>query len=128
MAVAWVLVVDDDPVVVARIRAVLGAAGYGVVDARSGRLGLERIAIAPPDLVITSILMPDGDGIELICAVKRERPDLPVVAISDRRLLRGLDVLQLARQLGADVILEKPVDDEVLTGTVADLIPARPAP
>lgn len=127
MSLASVLVVDDDPVVVARTRAVLGAEGYAVTDVRCGRHGLERIAVCPPDLVVTSILMPDGDGIELICAVKRERPNLPVVAVSDRRLLRGLDLLRLASQLGADVALEKPVGDDVLVATVARLIQARRA-
>ncbi len=127
MALASVLVVDDDPVVVAKTRAVLGAAGYAVLDAVCGRKGLARIAAAPPDVVITTILMPDGDGIELICAVKRQRPDLPVVAVSDRRLLRGLDLLRLASQLGADVVLEKPVGDDVLVATVARLIQARRA-
>lgn len=127
MALASILFVDDDPLAVASARAVLGAAGYAVQEARCGRQGLERIAACPPDLVITTILMPDGDGIELICAVKRERPGLPVIAMSDRRLLRELDLLRLASRLGADVVLQKPVDDARLVATVAGLIPANRA-
>lgn len=127
MALATILVVDDDPVAVAKTQAVLRAVGYGVLDARCGRHALERIAASAPDVVITTILMPDGDGIELIRAVKRERPGLPVIAVSDRRLLRGLDLLRLASQLGADVVLEKPVDDALLVTTVTRLIQAERA-
>lgn len=77
---------------------------------------------SPPDVVITAILMPDGDGIELISAVKGGRPGLPIIAVSDRRLLRGLDLFHLATGLGADAVLEKPFEGETLLATVAGLL------
>lgn len=122
MAFESVLVVDDDVAAVASARAVLNAAGYAVYDAPCGRRGVRRVMANPPDVVITAILMPDGDGIELITAVKRGRPKTPIIAISDRRLLRGLNLFQLATAVGADAILEKPLEGETLLATVAGLI------
>ena len=122
MAFESVLLVDDDTAAVASARAVLNAAGYAVYDARCGQRAVQRVMTRPPDVVITAILMPDGDGIELITAVKRGRPEMPIIAISDRRLLRGLDLFHLAQALGADAVLEKPLEGETLLATVAGLI------
>ena len=127
MAFESVLVVDDDRAAVASVRAVLNGAGYAVYDARNGQRALQWVMASPPDVVITAILMPDGDGIELITAAKGERPDLPIIAISDRHLLRGLDLFKLATALGADAVLPKPLEGETLVATVAGLIGATRA-
>lgn len=119
MAVASVLVVDDDAAAAAWARAVLSAAGYAVFNVRCGHLGLQRVMASPPDVVITAILMPDGDGIELITAVKAWRREIPIIAVSDCRFLGGLDLFDLATKLGADAVLAKPLDGETLLATVA---------
>ena len=55
-------------------------------------------------------------------AVKGARPGLPIIAVSDRRLLRGLDLFHMATVLGADAVLEKPFEGETLLATVAGLL------
>ncbi|MEI9964807.1 MAG: response regulator [Caulobacteraceae bacterium] len=121
MVLVSVLVVDGDIAALASARAVLSAAGYAVDEALSGRRGLQRVIANPPDLVITEILMPDGDGIELITAVKREHPGMPIIAVTDRAFLGGLNLLDLAGRLGADAMLDKPLEAERLLSTVARL-------
>ena len=121
MTAVSVLVVDDDIVSVACARKVLGAAGYAVTEAMNGRGALEQIMANPPDVLITDILMPDGDGIELITAVRDAFPTVRVIAVSERRLLGALDLLDLASELGANLTLEKPVPADRLLANVASL-------
>ncbi|MDB5469757.1 MAG: hypothetical protein JWR84_1317 [Caulobacter sp.] len=122
MAFASVLVVDDDAAALASVRAVLSGAGYAVDEAVNGRRALRRIMAGPSDVLITEVLMPDGDGIELIAAVKAAHPDMRIIAVSERRFLRGLDLLDLARKLGADAVLDKPFEAAMLLVTVARLL------
>ncbi len=122
MAPGLVLLVDDDLDALASARAVLCAAGYTVNESLNGRRALQRISASPPNLLITEIVMPDGDGIELITAVKRAHPDMRIIAVTDRRFLAGLDLLDLASKLGADATLDKPLMADRLVATVARLV------
>jgi hypothetical protein len=67
-------------------------------------------------VLLTEILMPDGDGVENICAVTRARPDVRIIAVAERRLLGRLDLLDLAGNLGADATLEKPLGGSLIGG------------
>jgi CheY-like chemotaxis protein len=60
----------------------LTSRGYDVTACASGREALDRLAMAPFDLVITGILMPHLDGLELVCALRR-RAGPPVIAVAD---------------------------------------------
>jgi two-component system, chemotaxis family, chemotaxis protein CheY len=116
-----VLVVDDDIAALEAARRVLSTAGYAVAEALNGGEALERIMANPPDVLITDILMPEGDGIELITEIRRTHPALRVIAVTDRRLLGALDLLDLAKKLGADATLEKPLAPDGLLAAVAKL-------
>lgn len=124
-----VLVVDDDTAALAYIRDVLGAAGYAVTEAVCGARALRQIAANPPHVLITDMLMPDGDGVELITAVRCAYPAIHVIAVSECRFLCSLDLLDLARKLGADATFEKPLDAGRLLAKVASLtgVEVRPA-
>jgi CheY-like chemotaxis protein len=106
----------------ASARAGLTAEGYGVNQTLNGGQALQRITVNLPDVLITEILMPDGDGIELITAVKRAHPDIPIIAMTEHRFLGRLDLFDLASKLGADAVLDKPLDAERLLATVARLV------
>lgn len=121
MAFASVLLVDDDLVASASARGLLSAAGYTVDDCLNGQRALRRVMANPPDVLITEILMPDGDGIELITAVKRFHLDMRIIAITNRRFLGGLDLFDLASKLGADATLDKPLKAGGFLATVARL-------
>ena len=122
MAVASVLVVDGDTHALASARAVLAGAGYNTREASGGWRALEGFSATPPDVLVTEILMPDGDGIELIAAVKRSHRQVRIIAVTGRRMLGKLDLLDLASKLGADATLEKPFRPEVLLATVTVLV------
>ena len=80
------------------------------------------------DLVITDILMPDGDGLEVISALKRAQPSTRVIAISGGGShLRAEDCLKLAKGLGAHGVLQKPFDRQQLLALVEPMV-ARPGP
>jgi CheY-like chemotaxis protein len=104
-----ILVVDDSPDVAHVLSVWLEHDHRRVFCAHSGREAaaiLERQAI---DAVVTDILMPDGDGIELLTALRLRQPRLRLVAMSGGgRYLEAPNCLQLAHAAGAQVCLQKP--------------------
>ena len=92
-----ILVVDDNAGVRTSARALLEAAGFQVVEAESGAAALRVLRSEGADVVLTDIFLPDTDGIELSHALRRDSPDLPIVAMSGG----GKDVLAVARSFGA---------------------------
>lgn len=112
---ARVLVVDDDPLVLAAIMEVLESGGHEAVPAGPAA---DHAAIALSeryDLLLTDIFLPTVSGWDLIKAVRQKRPMLPVVAISGGGVGVGKDLtLKISEVVGADVVLPKPVDAGVL--------------
>jgi DNA-binding response OmpR family regulator len=110
---ARILIIDDDPSVLSMLRRAVERAGHEVSGAGDGRAGLAQLAAAPFDLVVTDIVMPEMEGIELIGRLRRGYPDLPVIAMSGGG--RGLPetYLAAARGMGAASVLIKPfaIDD-----------------
>ena len=125
---AAILLADDDEVFRAVICRCLRAAGHTVEEAADGKEALKFLAAKTPDIIITDILMPNTDGIELTSAVKRGHPGVRVLAISGRRQLGSVDLLHLASMLGADATLSKPFAPEQLLEMVAALEGARTDP
>ena len=79
---ATVLVIEDDQEVREFLVAVLSRAGHTVSDACNGRDGVTMFRENPVQVVITDIIMPEKDGIETILDLRREHPQLKVIAIS----------------------------------------------
>jgi CheY-like chemotaxis protein len=82
--VARILIVDDEPDVRYLIRVILESAGHTVTEARHGAAGLTSVESAPPDLVITDVMMPGMNGLEFI---ERLRSDpnsaaIPILVVS----------------------------------------------
>jgi CheY-like chemotaxis protein len=115
---ARILVVDDDERVRTTARALLEADGFQVIEAGSGNAALQMLGAEAVDAVLTDIFMPDTDGIELIHAVRRQFPDLPVVAMSGGGFGGGREVLAVARLLGAAAVVQKPLSQKKLVGAV----------
>ena len=70
-----VLVVDDENQIRRLVRETLEQAGYHVTEARDGTEALQQYRLAPADLVIIDILMPNQDGLETTVALRREFPE-----------------------------------------------------
>ena len=117
-----VLVIDDEPAVRGLLRQILTGAGYVVLEAGDGKLGMSQIEREPVDLVITDLVMPEQEGLETVQRLRAERPGLPVIAISGAF---GGSFLKSARRFGATATLAKPIDPEELLRVVREALVAR---
>lgn len=99
---------DDDIELLRLMAAGFRAAGAEVDVAADGRAGLARFAARPAALVVTDIVMPLRDGIEIIATLKSESPGTKVIAISGGHRIGSEAFLALATQAGADAVLAKP--------------------
>lgn len=107
---ASVLLIDDDLPMRAVMRRALERAGHTVTEAGDGMSGIQRISDGGIDLVITDIIMPELDGIELIFNLRRTHPNLRVIAISGGGQLPPDGYLKIAQRGGAKRILSKPFE------------------
>ena len=89
---ASILLIENDAALRAVLREGLLVAGYSVQEATNGRLGVNAFRKTPTDLVITDLYMPERDGLEVIEALRRTHPHVPILAISgasEQRYGRG---------------------------------------
>jgi CheY-like chemotaxis protein len=119
---ARILVVDDEAPVRKVLRTMLERAGYDVEDAPNGSIALEVLRDYPADVVITDIVMPEKEGIEIIQEMRADYPDIKIIAISGGGQIGPESYLEMARLLGAHQTLSKPVDGDVLLGAVRELL------
>ncbi len=118
-----ILLIDDDPQVLNIFKQYLSKAGHTVTTACNGLQGMRLLARDSFDLIITDILMPECDGLELLRTL-RTTPDRPrIIAISGgSSFISPMLLLDLAGKLQADKILPKPLDYETLTQAVWDTL------
>jgi CheY-like chemotaxis protein len=102
------LVVDENVSLREEVVNILSAAGHGIVEASSGKEGLKLFLHHAPDVVITTVVMPDKDGLEIIAELRRLAFDGPIIAISNGAAIRRAFNLRLARMMGADEALAEP--------------------
>ena len=104
-----VLVVDDDPVILRLLQVNFDLEGIDVVTAVDGEEGLKMAQSDPPDLVISDIMMPKVNGLELLAAL-RSSPGtaaMPVILLSAKAQVADV---QRGLELGADDYVTKPFD------------------
>lgn len=118
---ATILVIDDDQEVRDFLVAVLERAGHEVTTAGNGRDGVAQFREHPVQVVITDIIMPEKDGIETILDLRREHPDLKVIAISGGGRTTPENYLHSARLLGADRAMRKPFKNEEILRAIEEL-------
>ena len=78
---ARILLIDDDPLARNILRQILELDGHMVVDAANGAVAMQRWSEQPADLIVTDILMPEKDGLEVIRGLRRQCPQLKVIAV-----------------------------------------------
>ena len=105
---ARVLLIDDDRHLRKMLCRVLAREGHTIIEADNGRAGLTRLREKRADLVITDILMPVQDGIETIIVIRRDFPDVKIIAISGGGIHMNSVYLSYANTFGANYALAKP--------------------
>ncbi|HZL00858.1 MAG TPA: response regulator [Caulobacteraceae bacterium] len=115
-----ICVVDDDELVRAKIAHDLRAQGFDTVEVQDSR-DLKRVMNdRPVDAVVVDLVMPEKDGVEVISDIRRDWPKVRIVAISGGGRIGPELYLQIARQMGADACLVKPVSAEDLAAALVD--------
>jgi two-component system, chemotaxis family, chemotaxis protein CheY len=119
-----ILVMDDEAQILRLVREILHAAGHQVLCAADGIAGMALFRKEAPEVVIVDIVMPEQEGIETILAIRRESPRVKVIAISGAGPVGDVDVLKMARALGADDVISKPFRAQELLSRVRSLVSA----
>jgi|TARA_Y100000031_G_scaffold86706_1_gene95382 CheY-like chemotaxis protein len=117
-----VLVVDDEEPARFTIRNILEAAGHEVDEAENGNEAISSQTANPFDLIIIDLIMPEKGGVETIIELKRDYPDLKIIAISGGGRTKKLNFLKQAYKLGADKPLAKPFSEDELLECVNDCL------
>jgi DNA-binding NtrC family response regulator len=118
-AKANLLVVDDEPNILASLRRALELEGYGVDVAGGGRMALEKLGQKPYDLVLSDVAMPDLRGIDVLAKLRETQPDLPFVMMSG---VANVETAVAATKLGAFDFLEKPLSTDKMLITVQNAL------
>ena len=117
-----ILVIDDDEKIRLVFERFLKGKGYAVDCAADGKEGLLLLETKTPDLVITDIMMPDTDGLEVVLSMREKHPEIPVIAISGGITSTGMDFLPLVKKFGAIKVLYKPVELADLLEKIRELL------
>lgn len=121
-----VLVVDDNDDVRQSLKILLERAGYEVVVAPNGTRAIASQRERMADVLITDILMPEGDGLETIQWFRQKFPAVKIIAMSGGgERLKGEQYLSTAGIAGADALLRKPFEMDVLLKTLGDVLASK---
>jgi DNA-binding NtrC family response regulator len=119
---ASILVVDDDEPTRHLLSTVLRHAGYEVEVARDGQEAVEIYNQRPTDVIVTDLLMPEKDGLEMIMELHRSHPELRIIAMTGGGRVDPVLLLSLAQLFGAWRVLPKPFSlDEFLQAVIEAL-------
>jgi DNA-binding response OmpR family regulator len=117
-----ILVFDDEPYILLMIKKMLEREGHEVDLALNGREGMELFEKNKPDLVITDIIMPEKEGLETILELRKKHPELKIIAISGGGRIGPEGYLPSAKQLGADMVFQKPLVQKEFVMAVSVLL------
>jgi len=120
--VSTILIIEDDHALRHEYRQALEVAGYKVVDAEDGLDGFRRFREHPVDLVITEMMLPRQDGLETIVGLRREFPEVKIIAIVENGKNGSKHKPRTAQIFGVQHTLAKPVAAEPLLETVRKVL------
>ena len=124
---ARILIIDDEPQIRSMLTLMLEREGYEIVEAADGVAGIKIYRQNPADLIITDLIMPNKDGIGMIIDLKKEFPDVKIIAMSGGGLNKPDGYLKGAKKLGAACTLTKPIDREEMLKAVREILKESPS-
>ena len=113
-----ILVVDDEDLPRFRLLDALESCGHAVMPAVSGKEALQVLERMQVDLVITDVVMPEMDGLELLRAMRRSHPQVKSIVLSASDYTQDELFLKVARVLGAAAAFRKSVSVSHLLMTI----------
>jgi YesN/AraC family two-component response regulator len=116
-----ILVVDDNVMMRKLIINLFREQNLEFEEASNGREGLGKIIENHYDLVITDILMPDMEGIEMIMLAKKHRPNMKIIAMSGGKPY----YLYMAKKLGIEAVFTKPLNQHQFYETVGNILQCK---
>jgi two-component system KDP operon response regulator KdpE len=121
-----ILLVDDDPDMLAMLELFLTGAGYGVASAKDGMSCVSRVQKERPDLVVLDLGLPAGDGLATLGRLRGLMPsaETPVLVLTARE---GSAWREKAMDAGANAYMRKPVGRDTLLAQVGALLGDSPA-
>jgi CheY-like chemotaxis protein len=124
---ATILLIDDDELLRKALRHLLVALGHEVFEAADGKAGVLMFDPRRHELVITDIVMPEMEGMQVIMELRKRHRGVKVIAMSGGGLMQIGDYLQTAKLLGADALLAKPFSREDLEFVLQGVFPKQPS-
>lgn len=118
------LVVDDDFHIRESLCIKLSEGGHTITSAKNGADAMEAVKRTKFDAVITDILMPVTDGLELIGELRRSQPDVRIVAMSGGGRISSIHYLDAAKELGAHAVVTKPFSFSELITALSSVLAA----
>ncbi len=107
-----ILIIDDERQVRTVLKKILEREGFNVIVASDGKEGMDLFNKEPADLVVTDIIMPEKEGVEVIRQLKKGYKNVPIIAISGGGQIPAKAHLDSVKLFGVDAVFEKPVDKE----------------
>ena len=113
-----ILIIDDERQIRVILKKMLGDKEFDITTASDGNEGMTLFNEKPFDLVITDLIMPQKEGIEVINELRTDYPDVPIIAISGGGQNAPGHYLEVAKILGANAIFEKPIERKKILNAV----------
>lgn len=119
---ATILIIDDNEQLRDTLRLVLSRDGHDITTASDGEAGIKAFMASPADLVITDIVMPGKEGLEILDELRSAEYPPKIIVISGGGGIKASCYLDIARSQGADGVLEKPIKLDMLRAMISDLL------
>lgn len=119
-----ILVIDDETALREILSQVLTDAGYRVAGAANGKEASRLLSTAAFDIVLTDVIMPEKDGMQVISEVRKKFPEVRIIAMSGGGHVSRDQYLKIAKGLGAHAVLEKPFPNKQLLETIESVVPS----
>ena len=117
-----ILIIDDEYQIRKMLKLLLEDEGYEVHEASNGKEGIKLVRQHLPSLAIVDIFMPEKEGLETIQELRRDYPELKIIAISGGSKQGIIGFLECAERFGADKTLSKPFEPPHLISMIEELL------
>ena len=117
-----ILIIDDDRSMRIILEKILHSGGHETVSAENGREGIRLYRENPVDLILTDLIMPDRDGLEVVREISAEFPDAKIFAMTSYDSTGSKGYLELAVEYGALRTFQKPFNRDDLLAAIDEAL------